>query len=135
MNKTFEVVEAYIDNEEIHAFENGRRVLDIIMSEFYYIENIGCDDETCGLALIPDNILPWVKSIINNLNKNSQYGCMPTIEIYKINDSFVREATEDDNSCKILHMPLGKYVLTKDIRYYDRDAKEFKLTEGVEKIC
>lgn len=34
MNKTFEVVEAYIDNKEIHAFENGRRVLDIILNDY-----------------------------------------------------------------------------------------------------
>lgn len=34
MNKTFEVVEAYIGNREIRAFENGRRVLDIILNDY-----------------------------------------------------------------------------------------------------
>lgn len=32
--KTFEVVEAYIGNREIHAFENGRRVLDIVLNDY-----------------------------------------------------------------------------------------------------
>lgn len=34
MNKTFEVVESYIGNKEIRAFENGGRVLDIILSDY-----------------------------------------------------------------------------------------------------
>lgn len=105
------------------------------MPELYYIENIGCDDTTSGLAIIPDKILPLFKSIIDNLNKNSQYGCMPTIEIYKINESFVRLATENDEPYKILHMTGGDYVLVKNIHFYDRDTNEFKLTEGAERIC
>lgn len=105
------------------------------MSELYYIENIGCDDKTCGLALIPDNILPWIKSIINNLNKNSQYTCMPTIEIYKIDESFIRPATENDKPYGILHMTGGDHVLVKSINFYDNNTHEFELTEGVERIC
>lgn len=34
MNKTYEVIEAYIGNKEIHAFENSRRVLDIILNDY-----------------------------------------------------------------------------------------------------
>lgn len=34
MYKTFEVVEAYIGNKEIRAFENGKRVLDIILDDY-----------------------------------------------------------------------------------------------------
>lgn len=34
MTKTFEVVDAYIGNKTIHAFENGRRVLDIILNDY-----------------------------------------------------------------------------------------------------
>lgn len=34
MNKTFEVVEAYLGNKTIRAFENGRRTLDIIMNDY-----------------------------------------------------------------------------------------------------
>lgn len=34
MNKTFEVVDAYIGNKEIKAYENGKRVLDIILNDY-----------------------------------------------------------------------------------------------------
>ena len=34
MNKTFEVVEAYIGNREIKAYENGNCVLDIIVNDY-----------------------------------------------------------------------------------------------------
>lgn len=33
MTKSFEVVDAYLDNKEIKAYENGRRVLDIILND------------------------------------------------------------------------------------------------------
>ena len=34
MNKTFEVVEAYIGNREVKAYENGNCVLDIIVNDY-----------------------------------------------------------------------------------------------------
>lgn len=34
MNKTFEIVEAYIGNHEIKAYENGNCVLDIIINDY-----------------------------------------------------------------------------------------------------
>lgn len=34
MNKTFEVVEAYIGNREVKAYENGNCVLDIIINDY-----------------------------------------------------------------------------------------------------
>ena len=34
MNKTYEVVEAYIGNREIKAYENGNCVLDIIVNDY-----------------------------------------------------------------------------------------------------
>ena len=105
------------------------------MPELYYIENIGCDDITCGLAIISDEMLPLFKSFIDNLNKNSQYSCMPVIEVYKIDESFVRLATENDQPDKILHMTGGDYVLSKSIEFYDRDADKIKLREGIERIC
>lgn len=105
------------------------------MSELYYIRNIGCDDSTHGLAIIPDKMLPLFKSIVINLNKNSQCGCMPTIEVYKIDESFVRLATESDDPYTILYMTGGDYVLVKEIGFYDIDTNEFKFTEGVERVC
>ena len=34
MNKTFEVVDAYIGNKEIKAYENGRLGIDIIINDY-----------------------------------------------------------------------------------------------------
>lgn len=34
MTKTFEVVDAYLGNKEIKAYENGRCVLDIIINDY-----------------------------------------------------------------------------------------------------
>lgn len=34
MYKTYEVIESYIGNKEIHAFENSRQVLDIILNDY-----------------------------------------------------------------------------------------------------
>lgn len=104
------------------------------MTELYYIRNVGCDDETNGLAAISEEHLDLFREIVQNLNNNSQYDCMPVIELYKIDESFIRSATENDDPCKVLHMTSGNYVLTKAIEFYDRDTKEWKLAEGVERI-
>ena len=42
------------------------------MDNLYYIVNMGCDDETHGLAIISDEEFPRFKQIIEDLNKNSQ---------------------------------------------------------------
>lgn len=34
MNKTFKVIDAYTDNKEIKAYENGKCVLDIILDHY-----------------------------------------------------------------------------------------------------
>lgn len=34
LNKTFKVVEAYLDNKTIKAYENGREVLAIILNDY-----------------------------------------------------------------------------------------------------
>ena len=34
MNNTFEVVDAYIGNKEIKVYENGRRIIDIILNDY-----------------------------------------------------------------------------------------------------
>lgn len=104
------------------------------MSDLYYIENIGCDDETQGLVNIPDEIIPWFKNVIENLNKNSQYGCMPVIEIYKIDETFIRPATDEDSAENILYLNDEKYVMSKKIRNYNFE-EGCELEEGVERIC
>lgn len=54
MNKTFEVVKAYIGNREIKAYEDGDCVLDIIVSEY----NVYCASrvlESLGYTMTSTN--------------------------------------------------------------------------------
>ena len=57
----------------------------------YFIENQGCDATTYGLVSIDNNEFVWFKDFIDNLNKNSYYGCMPTISVYKISWGDLKE--------------------------------------------
>ena len=57
----------------------------------YFIENQGCDATTYGLALINDDEFPRFKMLIENLNKNSYYGCMPVISVYRISIDDLKE--------------------------------------------
>lgn len=100
------------------------------MEELYYIMNIGCDDVTHGLAIIPKEFFNTFKEIIENLNKNSQYSCMPTIEVYKINKDILREAEEHDKPYNILHLDEKKYVLKNTI--YDCKTNDY--SKGVEHV-
>ena len=83
------------------------------MDNLYYVDNIGCDDETRGLVIIPDEFFNAFKTFIENLNKNSTYGCMPRIQVYKIDETMIREATDDDALYKIMYLNDKKYVLTE----------------------
>ena len=65
--------------------------------KLYYIANRGCDATTYGLARISDEDFPKFKTFIENLNKNSYYGCMPTIEVYEISADELREFEYDPN--------------------------------------
>lgn len=98
------------------------------MEELYYIRNVGCDDETCGLAIIPKEFFNIFKEIIENLNENSQCSCMPTISVYKIDENMIREARDDDEDYNILHLGDKKYVLKKKL--YDLH----NFMKGVEKV-
>lgn len=100
------------------------------MEELYYIRNLGCDDETCGLAIIPKEFFNTFKEIIENLNENSQYCCMPTIDVFKIDKNVLREATDDDEPYNILHHGEKKYVLKNPI--YDYKTNNY--IKGVEEV-
>ena len=82
------------------------------MTNLYYIKNVGCDD-TRGLAIIPDEFWDIFKTTIENLNKNSSYGCMPKIEVYKIDENMIKEATKDDTKYDIMYLNGNKYVLNE----------------------
>lgn len=61
---------------------------------------------------------------------------MPTIEVYRINDSFVRPATDDDSNDNILYMDDGKYVLKEylyECKFVDNSIVTY-LSEGVERV-
>lgn len=59
--------------------------------QLYFVENMGCDDSTCGLVWISDEDFPKFKSFIENLNKNSTYGCMPKIHVFRTDISDFKE--------------------------------------------
>ena len=96
------------------------------MKDLYYIENCGCDDTTVGLVSIPEEHFPAFKTFIENLNKNSNYGCMPTIDVYKINEDMIREATEEDRIDRVMYFNDKKYVLNVNTWIANM--------EGVEKV-
>lgn len=60
-------------------------------NNLYFIENQGCDATTYGLVAMADNEFPKFKLFIENLNKNSYYGCMPVISVYKIDMNDLKE--------------------------------------------
>ena len=47
----------------------------------YRISNIGCDDETVGVFEFTEEQYEFLDRVFTELNKNSYYGCMPTIDI------------------------------------------------------
>ena len=58
------------------------------------IRNIGCDDETLGLAYFEDaDDLDFFIEIIKSLNQNSEYACMPTIKLYSLQEEEIIEVT------------------------------------------
>ena len=64
----------------------------------YFIANSGCDATTYGIARISDKDFLKFKAIIENLNKNSYYGCMPTIAVYKIDIKQLREFEDNPDA-------------------------------------
>jgi hypothetical protein len=64
---------------------------------FVLIENCGCDDRTKGLAEFDsEKDLNNFIRIILDLNRNSYYGCMPTIDLYEIKKEELREIKLED---------------------------------------
>lgn len=83
--------------------------------KLYYIANRGCDATTYGLARISDEDFPKFKTFIENLNKNSYYDCMPTIEVYEISSDELKEFEyAPNNDC------YDGYYDYSDERYVDR---------------
>lgn len=81
------------------------------MTNLYLIRNCGCDDTTVGLVRMTDEQLDFLKAVIEDLNKNSTYGCMPTIDVYRIDEDMIREAADEDCTEEMMHLGDSKYVL------------------------
>lgn len=97
------------------------------MTNLYYIRNCGCDDETCGLARLNDEQLDFLKKVIENLNKNSTYGCMPTIYVYKIDEDMIREVTDEereDRTERIMYLDDREYLLADGVYTWDDEFEE-----------
>lgn len=110
--------------------------MEIRMPKLYHIENVGCDDITSGLARIPDDTMPFFVETIKNLNKNSTYSCMPKIELYRIPDKYIREATDSDRPESIMYMDGKKWVMKPEWCELDTTPGSLELiyADGVEQI-
>ena len=87
------------------------------MTNLYLIRNCGCDDTTTGLVRMSDEQLEFFKTTIENLNKNSTYGCMPTIEVYRVDENMIREAEDDDSAENVMYLDDCRYVLEDGMRW------------------
>ena len=91
-------------------------------SNLYFIENQGCDATTYGLAKVSDENFPKFKSFIENLNKNSYYGCMPVISVYKVDEDILTEIDYNPNA----EFWDADYVEKDDVFYLDGKTYAFK---------
>lgn len=90
-------------------------------SNLYMILNIGCDDTTKGLAEISDEDFPKFEAIIRDLNKNSLYGCMPVISVYKVNKDAIKEISLDPkvdvDRSDVMHLKGKTYTFTDETEW------------------
>ena len=98
------------------------------MTKLYYIENEGCDATTYGLVRISDEDFPKFRSFVENLNRNSHYGCMPVISVSEIDEKFIHPYIKpEDNEAwyideDILWLDGIAYTIDSDWRW-DVDRK------------
>ena len=88
-------------------------------SKLYYIENEGCDDTTYGLVRMSDKEFPKFKNFVENLNRNSTYGCKPKIYVYAFDETKLRKPTVDDDRDYYLYLEDEVYVLDDEYRWAD----------------
>lgn len=54
------------------------------MKELYHISNEGCDDSTEANFYFTAEQAEFLKTVFEELNTHSEYGCMPEIYIGKV---------------------------------------------------
>lgn len=77
----------------------------------------GCDDDTRAEFVVEDKVLSMLVNVAKQINSNSDYGCQPTIHIYKDYKYY------DDGTIRIS----GKY----DIETHTYDWEATNLTKEV----
>ena len=97
------------------------------MSNLYLIRNCGCDDTTTGLARMSNEQLDFLKTVIENLNKNSTYGCMPTIDVYRIDEDFIRDFTDEDREDNALYLDDKRYALKEACTIWTKEFEARKV--------
>lgn len=106
------------------------------------IRNYGCDDTTTGLAQFntEEELEKFIK-IINDLNENSTYGCMPSIGLYEINQEDIVKLSLAETEVEekdILYLDGEKYILAykdewDDIYNYEKDENDLNKKYLIEK--
>lgn len=76
--------------------------------KLYLIANSGCDATTHGLVRFTDEEFSIFKENVENLNRNSTYGCMPTISVFLIKEENINEINYNPS------------LMVWDEGYYDR---------------
>lgn len=54
------------------------------MKKKYFIDNVGCDDETIAEFEFTQEEFEFLKKVFDELNTHSEYNCMPSIFIKEI---------------------------------------------------
>lgn len=86
----------------------------------YFIQNVGCDDETSGLVHLSEDEFKFLITIFYNLNKNSNYRCMPRIYMAKVReDMFTPLLTSEEINA------VDEYYV-----FYDQFGNAFTWAEG-----
>lgn len=103
-----------------------------MIKKLYYIENVGCDDTTCGLALMNGDEFQTFKRIVEDLNKNSRYGCMPVIYVYKVSMDDFKEIRCDEDTDMDYVYPLNGKTYTFAESYWSAHEKMECVIKGRE---
>ena len=81
------------------------------------MRNVGCDDETLGLAKFEDaDDFDDFIEIIKNLNQNSDYPCMPTVRLYLLFEDELINVEEMDKEDKE-RLCARDIIKWKDLKY------------------
>ena len=96
-----------------------------------HLENQGCDATTYGLVDIDDTEFIRFKTFIENLNKNSYYGCMPVISVFRIDANDVKKINYNPNA----EVWDDDYVEKENVFSIQEECSEFNYVPGFKCAC